>query len=288
MEKLERITAVIVTFNRINFLKDLIQALRNQTVKLDSIIVVNNSSTDGTLEWLKEQSGLMVITQANSGSSGGQYTAIKTAYENGSDWVWIMDDDVLPEKDCLEKLMFNNDINIIRAPLRYSPDGKPSFNDAISYNLTNPFVSFWNLVLSQKDMDNEIIYANGITFEGPLIHRNIIDKIGYPDKKFFIYGDDTEYFIRAKKAGATIVIVRDSRLNRRLDYPDVYNGFNWKHYYIIRNIIAISVLHGNKAVRYIRPFGFLISWLRRCRNFQEIGITLKAFWHGYFFKPNIN
>ena len=64
-------------------LKECIQSLRNQTHKLDEIFIINNSSTDGTLEWLNTQTDLTVITQENSGSAGGQYTGIKTAYEKG-------------------------------------------------------------------------------------------------------------------------------------------------------------------------------------------------------------
>ena len=76
-----RVAAVAVTFNRLEFLKELITSLKNQSRTPDEIIIVNNSSTDGTEEWLAEQDGLTVIKQGNTGSSGGQYTAYKTAYE---------------------------------------------------------------------------------------------------------------------------------------------------------------------------------------------------------------
>ena len=72
-----RIAAVVVTFNRIDLLKSCIDSLQNQSRKLDEIIIVNNSSTDGTFEWLNEQRNLTVITQSNSGSISGRYTDIK-------------------------------------------------------------------------------------------------------------------------------------------------------------------------------------------------------------------
>ena len=83
-----RITAVVVTFNRLQLLQRTIAALRGQSRQLDEIIVVNNGSTDGTAEWLAEESGLHVITQGNTGGSGGFYSGMKAAYENGADRIW--------------------------------------------------------------------------------------------------------------------------------------------------------------------------------------------------------
>ena len=96
-----KIAAVVVTYNRLALLQECITSLRNQTRKLDEIIVVNNSSTDGSFEWLNLQNDLAVITQENSGSAGGQHTGIKTAYEHGHDWIWCMDDDCIASKNAL-------------------------------------------------------------------------------------------------------------------------------------------------------------------------------------------
>ena len=279
-----RIAANIVTYNRLGFLKEIIEALRNQTKKLDAIIVVNNSSTDGTKDWLESQNDLIVINQENLGSSGGQYTGFKTAYDMGFDWIWTMDDDVVPKPDCLELLLDGFDENTIRTPLRLTVDGKPFMNDAISYNLKNPLRSIWNDVYSQKNLVDEITDAIGITFEGPLIHRSVIEKIGLPEKKFFIYGDDTEYFIRAWKAGFRIIVKRDALLQRKLEFTGDSSLFNWKTYYFVRNIIAIDVLHGNFLVRWLRPWGYLLTWLFRTGKLSDLRTVIKGFIDSYFYK----
>jgi GT2 family glycosyltransferase len=281
----ERIAAVVVTYNRVNFLEVLINSLRNQTHKLDSIIVVNNSSTDGTTEWLNEQRDLVIITQINQGSSGGQYTGIKSAYEKGFDWIWLVEDDILPNENCLELLLNNFDVMTIRAPLLLEKDMNPFYHFAVKYNLTNPFHSFWDSIIDENLVKQENFDAVGITFEGALINRKVVEKIGYPEKKFFIYADDTEYFIRASLANFKIIVVTSANCIRHFDYIES-KTFTWKNYYIIRNIIAVSVLHGNIPVRIIRPFGFLISWLSKCRKFKDVLLTFKAFFHGYFYKSN--
>jgi len=99
-----KVAAVVVTFNRLELLKQCLRSLRNQTRKPDEIFVINNNSSDGTAEWLSHQADLTVITQKNSGSAGGQHTGIKTAYEKGFEWCWCIDDDCIAKENALQKL----------------------------------------------------------------------------------------------------------------------------------------------------------------------------------------
>lgn len=281
----EKTCAIIVTYNRLNFLKELLQAIRSQTKPLDEIIVVNNDSNDGTKEWLDSQSGIIVIHQANLGGAGGFHRGVKEAYERGADWFWIMDDDVAPANNCLEKLLDNSDKNIVRSPLRIAADGQVFFNEAIDYNLTNPFKSFWVEILSEKHLSEKYISAVGLTFEGPLFHRSLVEKIGFPVKKYFIYGDDTDYWLKAKKAGYRMLIFQDAKLFRKLPYiTEDLKKYTWKHYYIIRNSIAHDVIHGNAGVRFIRPFWFMFKYFLQIRRLKDFKVWLKASIDGYFFK----
>ena len=58
---MEKAIAIVVTYNRVNLLKECITALRNQTHKPDAILVINNGSTDDTAQWLQTQKDLLVI-----------------------------------------------------------------------------------------------------------------------------------------------------------------------------------------------------------------------------------
>ncbi|MGE5479395.1 MAG: glycosyltransferase [Chloroflexota bacterium] len=278
------VAAIVVTYNRLELLKKTIEALRAQTRKPDAIFVINNSSTDGTTDWLAEQKDITAIYQANTGSSGGQFAGFKAAYEAGYEWIWTMDDDVAPRENCLETLLSTNlEPAIIRAPWRKSASNEYYFNDTLQFNLTNPFKSLWVKIISQRELKHEVVPAEGITFEGPLIHRSIVSRIGFPEKKFFIYGDDSEYFIRAKKAGATCVVMREAKMRRMLNPADDL-PITPKHFYIIRNLIAIDALHGSILVRILRPFLYMGVWLTRARNLKQAKIVIKAFACGYFFR----
>lgn len=281
---MNKIAAIIITFNRLELLKKVLTSVKKQTRKPDSIIVVNNNSSDGTKEWLDKQSDIIVIHQHNAGSSGGQYTGIRKAFDLGYDYIWTMDDDVIPDKECLAALEFHLEENSIIAPLRRTKDGSIYYNDTLKINLTNPFKSLWKEVISNDTEINSKISAEGMTFEGPIFHRNVIEKVGLPEKKFFIYGDDTEFLLRTLKAGYKQFIISDAKLFRQIPPPDNEKEFNWKTFYELRNIIAIDVLHGNLPVRLLRPFAYFLDRLIRVRNIKQLSTILRAFIFGYFYK----
>lgn len=280
----EIIRCVIITYNRFELLKNVVNAVRNQSRKLDEIIVVNNGSTDGTSEWLSLQSDLTIINQENTGSSGGQYTGFKYAYDKGFTWLWTMDDDVAPADDCLEKMLeLKNDYKAI-APLRFQHNGEVFENDTILVNLNNPFKSIWKKVLTKLDVGENPIEVDMVTFEGPMFHYEVLQKIGMPNRHYFIYADDSDFSLRVKKAGYRMALAPKARLNRYLDYLDPRYTFNWKNYYIIRNVIALDILHAPLFTKIIRPWGYFIKSLVRSNNLNEAKVYCKAFWHGINWK----
>ena len=83
-----KVIAVVVTYNRLELLQRTVACLQGQTRPLDALLVVNNGSTDGTAEWLATQDdSLHVITQTNTGGSGGFHTGIREAFIQEADWI---------------------------------------------------------------------------------------------------------------------------------------------------------------------------------------------------------
>ncbi|WP_038031022.1 glycosyltransferase family 2 protein [Thermonema rossianum] len=205
-----KIFATVVTYNRLTLLQQCIEHLRSQTRKPDAIIVINNGSTDNTLAWLREQTDLIVVTQENTGSAGGEYTAAKTAYEMGADYVWMMDDDCIPELDALEYLTNFLD--------RSELHGKAVVGCLVCSNqeenkLSFPLTEYPSSITYFKPSEikeKEAIRTLFFTFLGILIPKEAIRKIGYPDPRYFIRCDDIEYAVRLKKLNFPIYIVTRS------------------------------------------------------------------------------
>lgn len=265
-----KITAVVVTFNRLELLKQGIECLRKQQ-KLTGIIVVNNGSTDGTREWLDAQPGLLVVHQDNVGGSGGFYTGIERAYSEGADWIWCMDDDVFPRPDCLDRLLPYTDrpeVGIL-SPRRLL-EGKVFTHEFRHFNFTNPVGSLHGRKLAKQQV-NQATEIVGADFEGPFISRRVVEKIGLPNRELFIFCDDTDYCLRAHLAGFKLLYVPEALMDKHKFFSDdTWTSRNrkkkWKRYYQVRNEAYLNHHYGrNFGVRYLRSFigvaGYIIPAL---------------------------
>jgi len=301
LENKQTVAAVVVTYNRLELLKKCIQSLRDQTKKLDEIIVVNNSSTDGTLEWLKSQNGLTIITQENSGSAGGQYTGIKTAYEKGYDWIWCLDTDIIFQPNALEELLSssvikNRNLGFLTSTLYFKENELAVINIP---ELDNPF----NL-LNSIVKDNNAIPILSSSFGSLLLPRTVVNKVGLPCKEFFIWGDDAEYTLRIISKKYKGFMILTSKGVHKMDS----NGINLfanlstndpKFYCGIRNIVYViiqrnKITHNSKVRGRISALAFLYRIIRQHWNLNQGGnikysiAAIYYFIRGILFRPQID
>jgi GT2 family glycosyltransferase len=190
-----KICTVVVTYNRLELLKDAINALQVQSMDHD-ILIVNNGSTDGTTEYLNSCNNISVINQDNVGGAGGFYSGIKYACEHGYDYAWVMDDDVLPDKDALKLLVekryfletMEDKVGFVCSYV-VNADGKPV--NVPTVDLLGDCVT--NYPTWHKYLSKGIARVQFATFVSVLIPCKIVEEIGLPYKEFFIWGDDSEY-----------------------------------------------------------------------------------------------
>ena len=261
-----KIIAVVVTYNRLELLKRNLSCLRNNA-PLSSIVVVNNGSTDGTGEWLAGQTDIVVLTQDNVGGSGGFYTGMQYAFGQGADWIWCMDDDVFPRPDCLEHLLSytGQEGTGILAPRRLQ-EGQIYTNDFLSFNLTRPFSSMYVGRLAKMRVDGPMEIC-GTAFEGLFVRRDVVERIGLPNKELFIFCDDTDYCLRAVSAGYKILYVPDALMDKEKffsadSWSERQRKKKWKRFYQIRNSTYLNHHYGrNWAVRYLRGFNGVLGYM---------------------------
>jgi len=251
---MEKTIAVIVTYNRLTLLKECVEALNNQTRQTDAILVVNNGSTDDTEQWLQSQQNLHFITQKNTGSGGGFKTAIRWAYQNGYSWIWCMDDDGYPKADAFEKLM---EPDLDRLYLRNCAVIDKADKKSFVWKTKN--------YANVEAIDRNIIKGIGHPFNGTLLHRNIVERVGLPKKHYFMWGDESEYYYRiTRKNKIPVCTVANSihyhpasAFNFRNDWD---YGKAWKMYFYIRNRFHIDKARfGNKVTALAHYCCFLLA-----------------------------
>lgn len=280
---------VIVTYNRPQLLLQAIHAALGQTRRPQSVLVVNNASTDATEQLVRNTyphsgSGISLLTLAeNTGGAGGFAAGLKAAMDAGAEWIWMMDDDACPHPDALERLLAiaTNPHNIYGSLAVHG--GDPS----------------WPITLLDEGRTihtaSEVPAQARVEFTpllGFLIHRSLVERIGYPDAGFFIAADDVEYCLRARRAGADIVIAGQSRIEHPHTMQRVIRLFGarvvylslapWKRYYDTRNRLLIArAYYGRRLYTETIP-GSLVRLIAALILEPRKLAQLKAWWCGMF------
>lgn len=247
----EKVVVVVVTYNRLALLQKALASIGAQTAPLE-LIVVNNDSTDGTREWLDAQTDFPVIHQGNVGGAGGFKTGMAAALERGADWVWMMDDDVTVDPDCLEKLLSWSHVSKCLHPRKQYADG-PDYNGENFFNIDSALASGQGNISFQNG--KEIMFVNTGSFEGMLVHRSVIEKIGLPDDRFFIVMDDMIYGWEAS-LHTNVCYVRDAVMHTvKRSTDSEHTDFYLYHYIRNRHLVVEHVLrhfpHANKRTRQL-------------------------------------
>jgi rhamnopyranosyl-N-acetylglucosaminyl-diphospho-decaprenol beta-1,3/1,4-galactofuranosyltransferase len=252
---MEKVIAVVVTYNRVTLLSECITALRNQTRKPDAILIVNNGSTDTTEQWLQQQPDIHFINQKNVGSSGGFSSGINWAYKNGYSWIWCMDDDGYPKEDALDNLL-------------QADDGTLRLYNCAVVNKENKKDFVWKTAdyKTIDDVKENIIKGIGHPFNGTMLHRRIVERVGVPQPKFFLWGDETEYYYRIIKQNEIPVCTVASSIHYHPASAFTYKQdwdykSTWKMYFYVRNRLFIhKAKFSNKAVALINYCCFLAAF----------------------------
>jgi len=266
----EKFTIVIVTYNRLELLKECIQSAFNQTLRPYKVVVVDNASTDGTGVYLAEQEkifdNLIVDTSpSNLGGAGGFHRGLEVASLESSDWVVLIDDDAMLCSEYLETIAKYSSL----MPNVKAFSGTVMTDGVVITDHRKRIYKGWH---GHEEKVSEVEYKQDSfeydlsSFCGITIHQSIIDAIGLPMKDFFIWCDDTEYSLRIRKE-TSIVNINSIWLNHKtklnsVSVSEYSSRLNWKRYYGFRNKTFTCLKYGYKAyiVKYdLRAIKHIIS-----------------------------
>ncbi|MFH4354749.1 MAG: glycosyltransferase family 2 protein [Neisseriaceae bacterium] len=256
---------VLITFNRSKLLSKALDSLLVQSFPgRKKIYVIDNASTDDTAQIVASKHSPLICylhSRTNLGGAGGFRWGMQQAYQDGFDWVWMLDDDVVAAPNCLERLLQYKDKKVL-VPARSNKEGQLVEFSALKYDLTNPFyIKPKRLqvcdIYSQRNDLPELLEIVNFSFEGVLIHRFVIEKVGFPFAEYFISADDTDYAQRIRLKGFPIYLVREAVVVRQLAFNQTKALLSWKGYYMYRNMLILHFLYGTNLAVRLKPY-FLI------------------------------
>jgi rhamnopyranosyl-N-acetylglucosaminyl-diphospho-decaprenol beta-1,3/1,4-galactofuranosyltransferase len=290
-----RVVAVVVTFNRLALLQRLLDRL-TEIGGIDEILVVDNASTDGTSQWLVAQRDAPDAWQiqahtlpTNTGGAGGFHAGLDWAMTRDADLVWLMDDDGIPQPDCLARLLEHDGEFDFWGPAVLA-EQDPS---RLCFPIRLPGRS--TVVHRMSDVraaaKDGVIRDVVIPFNGVLLTRELVQQIGLVREEFFIWGDDVEYLWRAQAAGARIgTIVGAEFLHPATDELGAPMAFgrttynhspsDLKHYCMARNnLLNLKNYRGAPhAAGFVLKTLWFYTFTRPTPG--RIWLSLRAMWAG--------
>lgn len=235
--------AVVVTHNRLSLLRRCLVHLARQTRPADDVLVVNNASTDGTLEHL-EANGVSHVTQANGGSSAGWHSGIDYGLESNYDFVWMMDDDGYPDSRALAMLLdaFTPDLACLSSVVvkEDAPSELVFGLPRLDANGFPTLISFKRKYYRLDELEtngHHQQYPFAHLFNGALISATALKRTGNVDTSYVVYGDELDYLWRLKKVGRVATHTGAVHF-----HPDVSSRpiRTSTPYYFVRNSIVLN------------------------------------------------
>lgn len=295
------IAAIIVTFNKKHLLIDAVQGVLGQKILPNALFIIDNNSDDGTYQMLLENEFInevditeekevkistknyhkendkivihYVKKNKNEGGAGGFYEGMKLAYDLKYDWLWLMDDDGVPERDCLKYLIQYKTEDSVIGPLVIDIATKKTAS--FLYNDKGDLADVAELETSK------VLYNVLNPFNGTLISRNIITKIGFVKKEMFIWGDEQEYQSRVLANGFVIKTITEAKHYHPVNKKKIlfksktlrftiYEIPSPKFYFIFfRNYIYLAHKYPNRKILSLNIS--IIRWLYE--------VLLNSFYH---------
>jgi rhamnopyranosyl-N-acetylglucosaminyl-diphospho-decaprenol beta-1,3/1,4-galactofuranosyltransferase len=229
--------AIVVTYNRKLLLRECLAALGAQTRRPDRILVVDNASTDGTPELIREEFPHVELLQLpdNRGGAGGFHAGLKEAHAASADWSWLMDDDTIPTPTALAELLTTAPPAGRPAPLLLA--SRAVWVDGQLHPMNEPT---FKLQIDELAASSErgLLPLRTATFVSLLVHRTAVDRFGLPHAHFFIWSDDIEYTARVLRSEPLGYFVPTSVVEHRTRSPYTsVTDAGGRFYFHVRNTL---------------------------------------------------
>lgn len=247
-----------------------------------------NELIDSFCEYSTNCKIIYVQLKENIGGAGGFYTGLKKAYEDGYDWYILMDDDGMPKNEkCFSEIINKIQDNGWDSENKYLINSLVVSDDTyLSFGLGHHETIDSCLKISKDGLIKDLINP----FNGTFVSNGLVNSIGFPNKDFFIKGDEVDYCRRAKADKACIYTVIDSLyfhpkltcyMKKKVLGHEMYvfTEKPWKEYYNIRNQVY-SLKNQRKYKECLvqvvkRVYCCLVT---KCKKY----ITLKMIFKGFF------
>ncbi|MET0286482.1 MAG: glycosyltransferase [Polyangiales bacterium] len=282
-----QIHAVVLTYNRRDLLLQNLTALSQQTRPLDKILILDNGSTDGTPEAVGALALPNVVykrLEQNIGVARGFIAAVQSAFEDpAADWIWLMDDDMVPNESALKELVSAFDRNFsspdqIGFLMSQAVDGTGRAVNVPTIDPRPPSVHEapgWGRLLDQGIVG--IMQASLVAL---LIPRSTYETFGNLNPEFVVWGEDADFTSRIceKRPGLLVGTSKVTHLRAKPGELSIFTEDDPRRvqqfYYLYRNMLYLRR-------RFVGPHAYVSGIVRFSTDVSRLA------WRGQWKKASI-
>lgn len=211
------VISVILNTNRRDDTLECLASLQQSTYKNHRIIVLDNHSTDDSVEAIRTSFPSVQIIELteNRGYAGNNNVGIQAALDQRADWVLVLNEDTILAPDCLEKMVAlgESDPQIgMVGPMVYHHDEPDVIQSAGGFMNRHWEAGHWGKDEKDRGQFSEPRSVEWLTGCSILVRRAVIEQVGMLDEKFFIYFEETEWCVRARKGGWLLIHLPQAKL----------------------------------------------------------------------------
>lgn len=289
ISKMKKVSIVVLHYKGKEFTSqclDSIKKLQADGFKIETIVVNNNPQEN--LKDLEKRfpDFLFLETGRNLGFTGGNNFGIKRALKDRADYVFLVNNDTILDPNILVQLIEvakkQKKAGILGPKIYFAPGHEYHYN---RYKKSERSKVFWyaggeidwaNVITQHRGVDevdkkqyDQIEETDYISGCGMFIKREVLKRIGLLDEKYFLYYEDSDFSVRAKRAGWQLLFVPQAKMwHFNAESSEV--GGSLQDYYIARNRLLFGLRYAPLRAK-LALFRWGLSRLIIGRPWQKIG-----------------
>lgn len=224
--------------------------------------------------------------EKNRGFAGGNNIGIKKALEMGADYILLLNNDTIVEPDFLKKLVEAGEKDEkagILGPVIYEYGTNPSASEAGKIHFAGGKINrLYTKGIHIQSTKCQIQTTDYITGCCLLIKREVIEKIGLMDEDYFLYCEDVDWCIKARKAGYKCVVVSAAKIWHKVSSSTKEFSFSYIYYHA-RNGLLLARRNAPffiKISAYLNSFFIFFKQIVKLIIFPQKKIWAKAIMTG--------
>ena len=270
-----KIYSIIVNYNSAVWIKKTIESIKNSSYPLKTIVVDNNS-TDKSLDWIENnyQEIYIVKSKRNLGFGKANNIGIKYALDQGADYVFLQNQDLYLEVNCIHNLLkvaINNQDFALYSPLHLNGNGS-SLDYWFSIYSSPPKCKGYVSELALGKSLKPIYETSMVNAAAWLIPKRTLKRIGGFHPSFFHYGEDSNYCDRLNYFGMKIGIVPNAKAYHDRAQRE-RSKFETDEIEILeRNLIKNFSFPNRPKAKFFLSLKYLVAIFKAFRNLHKVEI----------------